>query len=187
MADKEEQLNAMSSKLNSLEAEMSNLHASNDQLTQHNADSQRLMADREAQSAQLKAQVGGKSSAIRISRFPSFVSRITRTIYSGKHFPTKLRLTESCIYTWLSRNRRTQPSSNVGLRTAGIDFVMNSGGQSNFMNVGIPQNHAVFWIIAIMVPENVNLSRHVCMKNHLHSIIFLHFPCKGVLLCVSFF
>ena len=60
MADKEEQLAAMSSQLNSLEAEMSNLRASNDQLTQHNTDCQRLMADRETQSAQLKAQVGKK-------------------------------------------------------------------------------------------------------------------------------
>ena len=106
MADKEEQLTAMSSKLNSLEAEMSNLHASNDQLTQHNTDRQRLMADRETQSAQLKAQVGKKSSAIHISWFASFVSCITRTIYSSKNFPIELRLTDDCIYTWLSWDSR---------------------------------------------------------------------------------
>ena len=57
VTDKEEQLAAMNSKLNSVEVELSDLRATNNQLTQHNADCQRLMAEREAQSARLNAQV----------------------------------------------------------------------------------------------------------------------------------
>lgn len=57
VTDKEEQLAAMNSKLNSVEVELSDLRATNNQLTQHNADCQRLMAEREAQSARLSAQV----------------------------------------------------------------------------------------------------------------------------------
>lgn len=57
VTEKDQQLTVTGNKLDSMEVELSDLHASSERLTQHNADTQRLLAERDEQSAQLKSQV----------------------------------------------------------------------------------------------------------------------------------